>query len=113
MARGRRKRGPLGGPNQFKVSFRSGQGWVVTGPDGRVVFGPNKLQAYAEAAADKARREADRAQGRGTRACLCCGTSFTSEGKHNRLCPHCRNKDSGPVPARFAGMNKRARVQYA
>ncbi|MBX3455801.1 hypothetical protein [Ferrovibrio sp.] len=30
------------------------------------------------------------------RACMCCSRSFVSEGKHNRLCFHCRTKDVSP-----------------
>lgn len=26
------------------------------------------------------------------RACLTCGTAFSSEGPHNRMCPACRQK---------------------
>lgn len=28
------------------------------------------------------------------RACMCCRTSFESEGAHNRLCPVCRKRGS-------------------
>lgn len=29
----------------------------------------------------------------GFRPCMCCGTRFHSEGKHNRLCSNCRRLD--------------------
>lgn len=28
------------------------------------------------------------------RSCMCCGRSFYSEGKHNRLCQHCKNNSN-------------------
>lgn len=36
------------------------------------------------------------------RNCLCCGASFPSEGKHNRLCEDCKRRDGPPwaAPAR-------------
>jgi hypothetical protein len=32
---------------------------------------------------------------RGKRACMCCGTTFMSEGAHNRLCDVCRKNSPG------------------
>ncbi|WP_374631779.1 hypothetical protein [Ferrovibrio sp.] len=31
-----------------------------------------------------------------TRACMCCSRVFMSEGKHNRLCFHCRSRETSP-----------------
>ena len=37
------------------------------------------------------RRQASRQR---TRACLCCGRAFESEGAHNRMCVPCRGRAS-------------------
>jgi hypothetical protein len=95
----------------IRVVFQSCKGWVVLGPDGSMLFGPTREKAYAQAAADKARREADAGAGRGMRKCMCCQAEFRSDGRHNRLCGDCGKRDGGPVPAGFAMMTKRAGVQ--
>lgn len=39
--------------------------------------------------------------GRSERNCMCCGTPFSSEGPHNRMCERCRRQGASPfdIPA--------------
>ena len=70
-------------------------GWAVVGPRGLRVGAIVADHAAAEARRAALQAEADAKAKRGTRACLCCGASFVSQGIHNRLCTPCRGRDAG------------------
>lgn len=67
-----------------------GRGWAVF-RDGARVTGIIAHWHHAMFRRDELARAARTV----TRACLCCGTSFASEGPHNRLCDPCRTADFG------------------
>lgn len=61
----------------------------VYGPDGSL-YGTYGTRCQAAAIAGIRQKEADQAERRMTRPCMCCRTPFESEGIHNRLCSRCR-----------------------
>ncbi len=63
----------------------SGRSWIVTRGQGEVVETRTKI-GQALALADRLNRAARSRQ----RNCLTCGTTFVSEGPHNRMCDRCR-----------------------
>lgn len=89
----------LSGPSsrgrmQFAVDFVPG-GYAVFDRDGHRVGEALRFRGEAERKRDELQREADVKAKRRPRACLCCGSTFASEGIHNRLCPICRRRDAG------------------
>lgn len=56
--------------------------------DGEEYLGPFGSRERAFSAMEVARKKDQRKK----RACLSCGTTFESEGNHNRLCSKCRNR---------------------
>ena len=79
----------------YAVRRYGAEGWGVIGPDGRRAGPVAPDHAAAEARRAALQAEADAKAKRGTRACLCCGASFESQGIHNRLCTPCRGRDAG------------------
>ena len=82
----------------FEV-WRFRQGWAVlnrTTKDRESGFYTGKL--LAEARCDAMNREEALRCSRKTRACLCCGRPFLSEGNHNRMCKFCRRRSHEDNP---------------
>ena len=75
---------------RFIVEHRSGLGYVVVSPEGKVVATPTLSRLMAQQQCEAKQRAADAAKKKGARACMCCGNSFKSAGIHNRLCDRCR-----------------------
>lgn len=69
--------------------------WFVADAKGKPLKGCVSSREIAERQIDEMRREAQRK----TRSCMTCGTSFRSEGNHNRMCDRCRSSayDLNPV----------------
>jgi len=63
----------------------SGRSWAVYHGDDRITgfLGNYNLAAMVATSRERKLRLS-------TRACLCCGADFQSEGAHNRLCNPCR-----------------------
>ena len=59
-------------------------------------------RALAEARCQVMNMEAARELRLKRRACLCCGTSFMSEGAHHRMCSLCRRRSHDYDPAMLA-----------
>ncbi len=80
----------LGEKSRYHVLRRPRRGggpdFLVIGPDGHGVKCLSSLH-LAEDAARRLNRESRAVE----RPCMCCGTTFLSEGKHNRLCGRCRH----------------------
>lgn len=74
---------------KFTVQRVTG-GYVVLRPNGHRET--NLIKHWP--AADQVRRALQKAEDakskRGPRPCMCCGDTFRSEGKHNRMCDKCR-----------------------
>ena len=86
--------------SQFRI-VRSRGGYAVLNADGTQVGGLSSSHAVAERVVQRL----EQAGRNKRRPCMCCGTTFTSEGPHNRLCAHCRTRSSAlppeaPVPSR-------------
>lgn len=96
----------------FTVRYVFGQGYRVFDPDGNPVGEIMAEEGQAIGYAKGMQTRADRAAKRVTRACLCCGTAFASEGIHNRMCLICRGRsDSDLAPAqigRLSGLGRSA-----
>ncbi|MDP2737517.1 MAG: hypothetical protein Q8O82_02135 [Pseudorhodobacter sp.] len=75
----------------FRLQRQAG-GWAVFGPDGRAVSGVYGDIGLAEVRLGQLADRNEQAAARKTRACLCCGSPFMSEGNHNRLCAGCRTR---------------------
>lgn len=76
-------------------SIKRVDGWhVVLDGNGRTVSAPRTTRAQAVDLIEDLTRRALRK----TRACMCCGVSFTSEGPHNRLCNPCRGQGTSLAP---------------
>lgn len=76
---------------RYRVDHMSGLGYVVLDPTGCAV--PGSVTRFRQEAAqrcDELQRAADIKAKRGPRPCLRCGTTFHSEGIHNRMCSNCR-----------------------
>ena len=82
------------GRMQFAVDFVP-EGYAVFDQGGCRIGDTFRFRGDAIRKRDELQREADLKAKRGPRACLCCGTTFESEGIHNRLCPICRRRDAG------------------
>ncbi|WP_425099172.1 hypothetical protein [Tropicibacter sp. S64] len=63
--------------------------YQIIGANGATLSGIMATQAQAEARLDDLKRAAQRRR----RPCMCCRTSFLSDGPHNRLCNVCRQRD--------------------
>ncbi len=66
----------------------SGQSWVIV-HDGRAVSRHYRCHHVATARMAGLERQLAAPSFR-RRACLSCGTAFTSEGAHHRMCDRCR-----------------------
>lgn len=82
------------GRSLYSVSFVSGA-YAIFDQDENRIGETFRFRGEAERKRDELQREADMKAKRGPRACLCCSTTFTSEGIHNRLCPRCRMRGEG------------------
>lgn len=96
---------------RFMVRSTHDGAYVIVDPDGREASEAIPFRASAQYLRDKLQREADARARRGARACMCCGHNFTSEGIHNRLCGHCRQRGDGGsmgIAANSTGKVRRA-----
>ncbi|OJY35783.1 MAG: hypothetical protein BGP11_16030 [Rhodobacterales bacterium 65-51] len=84
--------GTFSAPEQRFHVERIGGRLRVISPEGKLVGPPFESRRAAVEAAQAMQAEADRHAKRGPRPCMCCGRNFDSEGIHNRLCAHCRNR---------------------
>lgn len=82
---------PKPGLARFRVEYRTGGGYDIIDPNGKVV-GRHSNRDAALTRAEALQREADTAAKRGPRPCLCCGREFESQGIHNRMCAPCRGR---------------------
>lgn len=64
--------------------------WVIEDQAGRRIGRPQHDYQQAQADLEFEQTREDRRAGHGPRPCLVCGTTFLSEGRHNRLCGTCR-----------------------
>lgn len=84
----------------FEVRFRRGFGHAVYSgsTNGRETdFYPKSESAQRRC--DALNRDLKKAAQKAKRKCMCCGTTFNSEGIHNRLCgrPTCRGVGGGMI----------------
>lgn len=86
-------------------SIKRVDGWhVVLDGNGKTVSAPRTTRAQAVDLVEELTRRALRK----TRACMCCGVSFVSEGPHNRLCNPCRGQGTSlPPEAAIPSRNRR------
>ena len=63
--------------------------YLLVDQHGRRLGGPFSTREIAHAALDRELKKRRRAR----RDCISCGTSFMSEGPHNRMCEICRRRD--------------------
>lgn len=70
-----------------RVTVHGRQMWAIFRGDAQV-SGLHTSKAVAEDCLENRRRKARIT----VRGCLLCGTSFKSEGPHNRMCPGCRSR---------------------
>lgn len=90
----------------YQAEYLNGVGWRVVGPDGVLPEEyPSKNAACAAAGTKNA--VTARAAGRVQRSCMCCQKTFLSEGKHNRLCDHCRRSGAESRPMTYVNPRKR------
>ncbi len=83
----------------FEV-MRFRQGWAVLNRTTKErESGFYSGRPLAEVRCDAMNREEALRRRRKTRACLCCGRSFLSEGNHNRMCDRCRRRSHEFNPA--------------
>ena len=76
--------------------------FAVFDPDDRQVSDVFPSRGAANVERDRLQRAKDAQSKRGKRACLCCGTSFDSEGIHHRMCNGCRLRgDALGMPVAF------------
>lgn len=97
-------------PSHAKWSVHSKREGVhqVFAPDG-TLYGTYPTRNQAAAVAGIRQKEADQAQRRMTRVCMCCRTPFESEGIHHRMCATCRRLGEGAVPYGIAPRSGRPR----
>lgn len=81
--------------------------WEVIAPKGMAVETTFATRSAAVAYAAHRNKEVAEAFGRKERSCMCCKSSFQSEGIHNRLCPRCRNAGSETRPMSFINPARR------
>lgn len=76
-------------PTELRVEVSHGRFYEVLG----LTFASPLFQTRAEAEAWAAKQAAKLPSNRQARQrpCITCGTSFLSEGAHNRMCKACRN----------------------
>lgn len=72
---------------QFQIA-RRGRSWIVADAEGRIVSGHYVTWEEAYERMETLQNEARLTH----RPCICCHTTFLSEGKHNRMCDRCRAK---------------------
>lgn len=76
-----------------------GRQFAIFDAAGEMVAGPFSQRAWAMTRRKKMLQEAgllDLPPDTGLhRKCMCCPSTFTSEGPHNRLCPNCRHSVGG------------------
>ncbi len=86
--------------------------FAVFDPDGVRISDPVAAREKAIALLKTKQAAADRAARRTIRPCLCCGSSFASQGIHNRMCDRCRhqtNSDMAPASVgSLSGLKRRA-----
>ena len=104
----------IGSKHGYQVAYLNGGKFEVRDPNDRPVGAPTS-HAEAREEASRLQKEADVRAKRGPRPCLCCGTTFQSEGIHNRMCNACRGlgdplgaygyqgADAGRKPRRSSG----------
>lgn len=83
-----------------QIHYFTGKGYAIVDGDGVQISGYYGGRDRAKTRLSHILAEADRKAKRGPRPCMCCGTSFESEGIHNRLCARCRSRDAGDEPVR-------------
>lgn len=87
-------------------------GWYrIMGPEGACVGQPYSGKKAAQQAAERMQAAADSRAKRGERPCLCCGTTFISEGIHHRLCGLCRHR--GDVGSLGLPARSTAKIRHA
>ncbi len=70
-----------------------GQSFIIADAAGQSVNGRHyRCHHIAHASAHKLENQARLAPLKRSRACLCCGGRFISQGPHNRLCDRCRRE---------------------
>lgn len=68
---------------------RIGGSYYVRDPQGALLRTAYAGRQAALTRRDNLQREADQKAKRGPRPCMCCGSTFNSDGIHNRLCSGC------------------------
>lgn len=86
---------------KYRVEYLPGRGHYVVDPDGNRVTDFDSQKRMRSICATK-QRAADLAKKRMDRPCLRCGTSFASEGIHNRMCASCRGLASNDAAAPYS-----------
>lgn len=83
-----------------QVQYICGKGYAIVDARGIAISGFEHDKERLRARLAKITAEADAKAKRGPRPCLCCGSSFASEGIHNRLCNSCRHRSGEAEGAR-------------
>lgn len=91
---------------RYRTEYRGGQ-HVVVDPDGAVVARSAGSREAAALLCARLQGEADRKAKRGPRRCMCCQSTFHSEGIHHRLCSSCSSQ-SAERSYHFANPRSRA-----
>lgn len=95
-------------PAQWSVRFAPGHGHHVISPGGDV-HATLDCRDKAETIRDAFQAKDAAAAKRIERPCMCCSTTFLSEGIHNRMCPRCRPRTDGWDPHGVAPKEGRRR----
>ncbi|MDQ1847695.1 hypothetical protein Q9299_05280 [Gemmobacter fulvus] len=101
---------PKPGLGRYKVRPVPG-GYRIADPEGELIGKIIPSMHAARVACTTAQREADAKAKRGPRPCMCCGTTFDSEGIHNRLCHRCGHR--GDSASMSLPANSIAKVRHA
>ena len=95
---------PLPAPGPLVVRNVGRKQWATYDRLGERVTAFQSHKVLAEIDRDRLVAET----GRKARPCLCCGSAFDSEGRHNRLCDRCRREEAGPVAVSWARSARRS-----
>lgn len=74
---------------RYRVEYVPGKGHAVFDPDGNQTH-RGLTASHAHQVCEELQMAWNAVRKIGPRACLCCGTTFVSEGIHHRMCSDCR-----------------------
>lgn len=89
--------------------FSAKKGYAIVDAQGEPISGFSGYKDKLIARLEKMTAEIDAKAKRGPRPCMCCGSTFASEGIHNRLCHLCRHR-SGEAVGSVRGARKTGRA---